>query len=269
MLIQNIKCLLNQTAPLDRIYIIDNASTDGTKNYIKKLGILNNESITYIKLNENTGGAGGFYKGIKRAYEDGFEYIWGMDDDAYPNSDALFELIKCKTKIGKNICLWSNCDLDNEFNDNYKEVNSWMFVGFYLPRNIINKVGYPRKDFFIYHDDSEYAYRIINNGFKIYKVRDSIINHNNVYSEKTIYKKTVFNMIIKLPKLSNWKMYYFIRNSIIMYNVRDYNRYKQIFIILPKLFIKICLLGTKQKRVFLKGYIHGILGISGKKVLPY
>ncbi len=33
-------------------------------------------------MKENTGGAGGFYRGVKEAYDRGSEWFWVMDDVA-------------------------------------------------------------------------------------------------------------------------------------------------------------------------------------------
>src|SRR5690606_27933775 len=97
------------TRPLQAIYIIDNASTDGTPELLHRMGYTpspqggtltletpgNQEKvkIIHIRLPENTGGAGGFHEGVKRAYNDGYDWIWLMDDDAEPLEDALEKLL--------------------------------------------------------------------------------------------------------------------------------------------------------------------------------
>ena len=208
MLIKNLECIINQSRMLDKVYIIDNASTDGTKEYIKEF-IWKNKQIEYIRLNENLGGSGGFYNGLKKAYEDGYDFIWGMDDDAFPETFALETLIKSYAINQECKCLWSNCNADSVGfnNEGYKEVNNWMFVGFFIPREVIKKVGLPRKDFFIYHDDTEYAERIIKNGFKIYKIKDSLIEHGD-FSNREMLRKKFIGKYLEFPKMPDWKLYY-------------------------------------------------------------
>lgn len=99
LLKNNIAALLQQTRLPDKIFIIDNHSTDGTEMLLHDLGYLQNPIIKYIRLPENTGGAGGFHEGIKAAYEEGCDWIWGMDDDAIPDNYALYELYKKVTTI--------------------------------------------------------------------------------------------------------------------------------------------------------------------------
>ncbi|AUS95180.1 hypothetical protein CDQ84_03205 [Clostridium thermosuccinogenes] len=265
MLLKNIECLLKQSRQINKIYIIDNASTDGTEDSIKKY--LDNPIIIYKRLTENIGGSGGFYTGIKQAYEDGFDYIWGMDDDAFPKVNALQEICDIIDTRKELACYWSNCNNDSDFCSNIKEVTTWMFVGFFIPKEIIDKVGLPRKDFFIYYDDDEYARRIIKKGYKIYKIRDSIISHSDFGHRENFEKKILAKQIV-FPKMANWRMYYFIRNSILMYDFYDKKKYIQLLYVLPKIFMKLVLLGVPQKKVFFKAYIDGVRGKSGIVMRP-
>lgn len=70
--------ILNQTLVVDRYYVIDNHGTDQTEDFLREEGILNNPVIRYVYLSENIGGAGGFFTGLKMAYDDGYDYIWGQ-----------------------------------------------------------------------------------------------------------------------------------------------------------------------------------------------
>lgn len=263
-LIKNLECLKTQTRKPDRIYVIDNGSTDETYKIFEGV---NNESIKYIRVDKNLGGAGGFSLGLQMAYNDGYDYIWGMDDDAFPNQYALEKLENAINDFDEYTCFWSNCDDDTLFNNEYKIVDSWMFVGFFMPRNVITKVGFPRADFFIYHDDSEYAYRIIKNGYKIVKVQNSIIEHGNFNNRDKYYKK-VFVKDISFPKMPDWKFYYYIRNYILKYDWNDLNKYKVIFYYLPKTYFKLLFLTVPQKNIFIKALLHGILNKSGKVMEP-
>lgn len=118
LLIECLEALRKQTRPIQGIYLIDNASTDGTpgllmeKGYISELppqnlkepwekefiiqNLTNREDIKlhYVRMHENTGGAGRFYEGVKRGYERGYDWLWLMDDDTIPTETALENLIK-------------------------------------------------------------------------------------------------------------------------------------------------------------------------------
>lgn len=265
-LLKNINSLLKQTYKLDKIYIIDNNSTDNTYEYIKKT-LDKNKQIIYIKLEENTGGSGGFSYGLSKILEDSkCEFVWGMDDDAYPNPDALENIMKVRED---NCCYYSNSNYDKEgFDNNIKLVTNWMFVGFFVPLTIVKKVGVSKSNYFIYHDDSEYAYRIIKAGYKIYKVQNSVIFHDNEIANDNELHKKFLKKDITIPKISNWKMYYFVRNNILMYKFSDLKRYKVALYIIPKFLIRVLIVNKKQFGIAFKGYTHGIFNVSGKKVSP-
>lgn len=87
-----INALLQQTLKNIIISIIDNASTDGTEDFIAEY--VDGEKVYYYNTGANIGGAGGFNYGMKIAVnEKKCEYIWIMDDDTIPEPDAAEKLI--------------------------------------------------------------------------------------------------------------------------------------------------------------------------------
>ena len=66
--------------------------------FLGEHGWTNNDTFTLITLPENMGGAGGFHEGIKYAFEQGFDYIWLMDDDGVPAADCLDKLLPFATE---------------------------------------------------------------------------------------------------------------------------------------------------------------------------
>ena len=88
LLKRTVNCLLEQTCPLGQIYIVNNGSTDGTKEWLDS-----QEQVTVIHQ-ANVGGSGGFYTGIQQAFQDGADWIWCMDDDVFPRPTCLELLLK-------------------------------------------------------------------------------------------------------------------------------------------------------------------------------
>ena len=93
LLCECLDALLCQTTPIARIVLVDNASTDGTPELLAEKGYLENAVCDYHRMAVNTGGAGGFYEGVKRAYEAGFDWLWLMDDDVEPVPNALKKML--------------------------------------------------------------------------------------------------------------------------------------------------------------------------------
>ncbi|MDM0818957.1 glycosyltransferase family 2 protein [Clostridium perfringens] len=187
-----IEKLLNQSKKLDEIMIINNASTDGTKNYLESLNIQN---LTVINLEKNVGGAGGFNEGIKLAYKKEYDYIWIMDDDTIATKCALNNLINkinelksesigfvCSNVLYKDetACVMNVPKVKNIWNtyasDGAIEVESASFVSILVDIKAIKAIGLPIKEFFIWGDDIEFTKRVTSK-FKGYMVTNSIVYH--------------------------------------------------------------------------------------------
>src|SRR5260370_39055866 len=77
-----------QTRPCERLFIIDNASSDGTAEFLAAQGFLD-ESPEYVRLPVNTGSAGGFHEGMRAAYEAGFDWACLTGDRRCPAPEWL------------------------------------------------------------------------------------------------------------------------------------------------------------------------------------
>lgn len=194
MLLEECIQALNKNEDID-ILIIDNASTDGTNEVVKKYI---NDKLTYINTGVNLGGAGGFNYGIKEAIKKNkYDYLWIMDDDTIVNENSLKELKKVanenkgKFSFLSSIVLWKDGSLckmniqktSTKTIEHYKEVNEGLiyidyasFVSCFIDVESIKKVGLPIKEFFIYGDDMEYTMRL-NTDKPGYLVSKSIVTH--------------------------------------------------------------------------------------------
>lgn len=265
MLKKCIECLVKQSYQLDRIYIVNNASSDGTDTLLEEI-VKTQKNIKYMNMEENCGGSGGFYKGIQWAFNEGADWIWGMDDDAFADEKALENLVKKRQLIGLKDAYWSNCNKDKNFVQGYKSVDEWMFVGFFLTKQIIESIGLPRRDFFIYYDDFEYAKRIKKAGYSIWKIEDSIISHKDasccIKNIKIIGKDIE---VVKLPK-EKWKTYYLVRNDILM-SKGEKNKAKILYRT-SKRIVKAMLMEADKLGIVLIAVYHGIIGKTGKRISP-
>lgn len=97
-----LNAILNQTAEVERIIVINNASTDGTEDLFKKNGEFASNKIKCVNMDCNTGGSGGFYEGFKRASKVDADWFWIMDDDTIPNYDCLEKLLEANDSLNKN-----------------------------------------------------------------------------------------------------------------------------------------------------------------------
>lgn len=193
----------NQTIQNFDILIVDNNSTDGTKEYLETLK--QQKSVSILRLKSNIGGSGGFYTGIKEAFRLGYSHVWLMDDDTVPNIYALEKLIEVDQVLKEygflvSLPLWKNnavCKMNmpllgkiQQENGNILQlgvlpVRKATFVSMLLKTEIVQEVGLPIKDFFIWGDDQEYTERITKK-YKGYLVLSSVVLHkteNNLGSD--------------------------------------------------------------------------------------
>lgn len=171
-----------QTHRPSHLVIVDNASTDGTVTY---LGALESSiPVEIVSLPTNTGGAGGFSAGMRRGYELGADFVWVMDDDGYPEPDALELLIDGIAEAGVSlrspipfacsVVVFTDgeiCEMNNPVptwdwarllvkGQQAVLVNQCSFVSVLIPRWVLETHGLPFKEYFIWFDDAEYTLRI-------------------------------------------------------------------------------------------------------------
>lgn len=203
MLQQTIKYIQGQVYPCD-ILVVNNCSTDTTKEYLDNL---NTDGVYHENMTDNLGGAGGFHYGIKWGVEHGYDYIWIMDDDCFPDKNALNELMIAKDRLKEafgwlsSIALWTDgleCVMNrpklrkdffthiHHLKDGIVKAEQATFVSLLLSRDIVIKAGLPLKEFFIWGDDIEYTRRIaVRLKIPSFVVGKSIVTHameNNVGS---------------------------------------------------------------------------------------
>jgi rhamnopyranosyl-N-acetylglucosaminyl-diphospho-decaprenol beta-1,3/1,4-galactofuranosyltransferase len=282
--------LVSQTQTPGCIIVIDNASTDGTEKLFENRVTKAAAPIIYSKMQNNEGGTGGFFYGIKLALEAGAQWIWLMDDDALPDSQALknlanrildkkdiygsvaigiddkngrlcFPLKKTNKKVNKFI----------EYHDDMLEIEklSWIpFLGFLIHRETINKIGLPDKDFFILDDDVEYSERAKKYGSNIFSIKSSIIYHP---IQQTL-KYNCFGNIIYYRSMPPWKVYYDVRNKIL--TAKQHYPKSLWTQTLPGILVRaiLSLYHEQHKINYLSTYIKaikdGLIGKKGKRVIP-
>lgn len=238
-----IRALKNQTVPLDVILVINNGSTDDTVEWLSK------QEGVMVVTQDNLGGSGGFWRGIKEAYALGADYIWCMDDDVHPYSDCLEQQLRVMPQAGgivapqrlldgKSVVTGGEClhfNFTNPFRSmkynatlddiirckDYMEVESIAFEGPLISRNVVEKIGLPVKELFIFWDDTEYSYRAFRNGFDVLYVKSA-----RFFKEKLVGNSS------QNKNIRSWKYPYLVRNEIYFIRKYAHNRKGTIRIIL-------------------------------------
>ena len=290
LLLECLEGILRQSRLPNAIHIIDNASSDGTPQLLQERGFLDalpperidanwniiktmedGLTISYTRMVNNTGGAGGFHEGMKQAHHDGHDWIWVMDDDVEPVPEALEVLLEYRhisdcihpmrmSRSGEPV-LWEGyidamtghrVNLGNISFNNGKEfscVNVACFEGMLIHGKIVSRIGYPDERFFIGYDDT------------VYGLLASQYTNVIILGRCLMIKK-----IIKTNDLSEFSAYYFIRNLFLQKRYIDsvftlYTTSRNVFFLLELAWLYVKTLrsiGLRGFRVILKGTIDGM-----------
>ena len=192
LLCECIEAVLSQKPFVPDIIVVDNASTDGTKEALGKY-----PQIQYFNTGSNLGGAGGFNYGIRKGTELGYKYLWLMDDDCIPTAAALAKLKEAASKYPNfgflsSKVLWrdgSVCIMNVQREKLTKNVTDFSagqirpvvmasFVSLLVRTDVVKKLGLPIMEFFLWTDDWEWTRRI-SRKYPCYLVTDSVVTHKS------------------------------------------------------------------------------------------
>ena len=215
-----------QTHAPDAVIVVDNASTDHTRDILDAHQTRQGLPLQRIHLDTNTGGAGGFRAGVKTAYEQGYDRIWLMDDDVVPAPDCLARLMAidepCLMSVREDTSghlvekaavdfdlssPWSvrpkRASVETRYRDRSAmpervELHNIAFEGFLVRREVITAVGLPDDSFFIFYDDVDLALRARRAGYRIWAVRVADLVRQLDFDQQ--------------HALDTWKGYYMYRN---------------------------------------------------------
>lgn len=231
---------------LDEILVVDNASTDTTSAWLAERSAGHTEiPVLSHTLASNTGGAGGFAHGLSWALERGADLIWLMDDDGVPDPECLDDLLAHGEREG-DLEFWGPIVVDeaapqrlvfpirlpgttkvaHRVSDVEASADAATgllndivipFNGVLVTRALVEQIGIPRAEFFIWGDDHEYRLRAEAAGARIATVASARFLHPSVGELGTpmAWGKTTYN-----HSPSDLKHYCMARNNFL--NLRAY-----------------------------------------------
>lgn len=184
-----------QTRTVDRILVVDNASTDGTGRMLAS----EFSSARVVTLPANEGGSGGFHVGMQEAFVDGADWLWLMDDDCRPRPSALAELLAAPERLDDeapallasrvewrdgeahrtNIPLFARSDphaVITAVRKGLLPLRATTFVSLLVAREAVEHAGLPARHYFYQGDDIEYTARVLRHASG-YFVPESVVEH--------------------------------------------------------------------------------------------
>ena len=208
---------------------MDNASTDGTSALLAD----RYPQVKVLRMSENLGVGGGAAAGLAyAALERRHDWIWTFDADSAPNDDTLEVLLEATESLGNTdgeVGMAAPLPIHQEtgtcyppllWRDGYVKPSAELLrqpiwfadlvigSGCMVRREVVEKVGLPRADFFMYFLDYEYCLRVRSHGYKIAVVTRSHFSHaigNGRRVRLPGYSRL-------WPDYAPWREYYLSRN---------------------------------------------------------
>lgn len=273
-----------QTRPLDLVVVADNCSTDATTTLLESLKDLPFELVIH-HMPENQGNAGGVKVAMDLAFDAGADAVWILDDDSWPQEDALNALIaepwdphvvrhplqidpqsrkftwplQINDGDGRWRLIWS----EEEMPAGPRVRSRICWTGALLSKEVRKVVGPVNDALFIRGEDEEYPWRIEQAGFTQEAIRAAVMDHpgpQNMIQFHFFGKSFFFE-----KGLSDWKLYYKVRNMIWLKRQQSGN-IKAVNIALAYSIVALAIEGPRCISILHRAIYHGWIGKLGKMV---
>ena len=272
------KCFNSLINQVDKMFIVDNGSNGDRIKILKELKNSNANKVDLILNNENLGIATALNVGIKKALNEGYDWVITMDQDSKANDNMIEKMFE----VYEGINLDERKDIlsifpnfvdervqsieENSEIKTYEYVDAEITSGNLLKTEVFDKVGFFDDSLFIDLVDTDFCMRLNEKNIKMIKVRDAILYHNLGESQAVKSGFLKFNT----SNHSAIRRYYMTRNRFYTWekykdlNSFKLNRDKMLF---KKEFVKV-ILGEKDKvnkiKMIFRGYKDYKKGIRGK-----
>lgn len=204
-----------------RIFVIENGSSKKpTKEQIDYL----KGHAAYIESDENLGFSGGNNIGIKKATENEFDYVLLLNNDTTVEPDFLSILIDVAAKkdnagiVSGKIAFYSKPshlwyggghmdaklgggaherwnDLNPEDTDEIREVTFITGCLMLIPIEVVKKVGLLSEEYFLYAEDTDFCYKVLKAGYKLWFCENTLIYHKVSASTGATSTMTQYYMV--------------------------------------------------------------------------
>lgn len=209
-------------AQVDQIYVVNNSPGEDTTAVLKPLH--NNPAVKVLDQRDNVGVAAGFNAGMRRALEDGFDYVWIFDQDstvAEGMLDVLLQAFDVRAEAecgpvaiaGPALRAEETGHLyDGEDREGVEEQVTLISSGALFSRSALEVIGLHDERLFIDYVDHDISLRARIAGYRVVKAYDTVLDHRFGASVPS----TFLGRRIYLSNYSPMRHYYMTRNRIIM-----------------------------------------------------
>lgn len=228
-----VRALAAQTRSPDLVVVADNVSSDSTADQLESLSDLPFHLIVH-RMHENRGNAGGVEEAMELAFEKGVDAVWILDDDSWPRTEALKQLLigpwdssvvrhsmqidpksgrfTWPLQVNEESGKWRVVDRLEQMPPGDFIKTRIIWTGALLPREVRESVGPVNGELFIRGEDEEYPWRFEQAGFTQEAAVHSVLDHPGPdhLIRLTLFRKNLFFE----RGLADWKLYYKVRNMV-------------------------------------------------------
>lgn len=216
--------LENQDSSVSGLIIIDNSDDSHSAENQKLFDLYSKKHALacYHKTETNVGSAGGFRRGMKVAHENGFDWVWLLDQDGAVSPDCLNELLKhyedgdilCPNivDIGQPDASEPMVYTQNFLGGLYlatrrasnRQIHAFGTHAVLISKKALDTIGYyDNAYFFVGHEDTDYGYRAVQAGLAIFFVEGAQALHPAPTDKKLKTLLAQLNITI-LPALMDY-----------------------------------------------------------------
>jgi GT2 family glycosyltransferase len=182
--------------PNYRVLIVDNCSTDDSVDRIRAT----QPNMPMVQTEKNLGFAGGNNVGVRRALEEGADYIWLLNNDTVvgPRSlTAMVELAEEDPKVGVvgsvlyhmdepekvqvwgggRVHFWCGIVRDRDVPPHDSELQFVIGASMLVKRALIEDIGFLDDGYFMGWEDIDYGFKARSNGWKLKTAVASTVWH--------------------------------------------------------------------------------------------
>jgi GT2 family glycosyltransferase len=213
-----LKSLERVDYPSFDVIVIDNGSVDGSPAQIRAAF----PHIELIENGRNMGFAGGNNVGVRRALDNGADYLLLLNNDTEVAADLLSKLVAVGESdprigaVGPKIyyfdhanVIWSGGgavdgrgqprhlrenEVDSGFDEQVEDVDYVTGCAFMVKRAVVERVGVLDERFFIYFEETEWCSRIKRAGFRIVYVPQAQMWHKISMVQRTTSRRYLYLM---------------------------------------------------------------------------
>lgn len=215
---------------VDRVFIVDNGSGGETQDALREIESAHPKRVEIIRNGENLGIAAGLNIGIRRALEQGHDWVLILDHDSVAAPDMVGNLFRTHAEVtGANPGILSPTHIDGSTGRKYRYPVFGRFFfhhmtptdrplscsfcissGCLIPKRVFETAGLFEEEYFVYAVDTEFCRRILRHGYSIFVSEKAVIVHREGGGRKA--DLGIFQ--IRTPDWSARSMYYIFRNVV-------------------------------------------------------